>query len=163
MLKKKRKEVNTRIAVAKALSIVRQVLMKVKIQERRLEYSAKRDKIARKMLENLYEIEHLLEFISLRLETLAVAGIIPLSELNLPLDLLKRISDLLGGSPPDILSLLAQAEESLRKALESSTLDSTNIIDINVYEERNNTDIENIIKEAKMIAERKLEKIFGSE
>ena len=159
---KRRREISTRVAVSRALSIVRQVLMKVKIHEKRLERVAKRDPIAKQMLENLYEIEHLLEFLSLRLETLAVTGIIPLSELEVPLRLMREAERSLGGSPPDILSLLGQAEEALRVALGSFT-PQVNEEFMFINKEHINNEVEDIIKEAKIVAERRLEKVVGGD
>ncbi len=162
MFKRKESSTNIRVAVARALSSVRQSLLKVKLQERRLEITAKKDPIARKALENLYEIEHLLEFISLRLETLAVTGIIPLSELNLPLKLLKRVTEVIGGSPPDLLSLLSQAEDSLKAALENySPIPEELLTEPNHISRTEKEDVETILNEARTVAERKLEEVLS--
>ncbi len=161
MIRRRGSEINARVAVAKALSAVRQSLLKVKIQERRLEMVVKKDPIARSILENLYEVEHLLEFVSLRLETLAVTGIIPLNELKVPLKVLKKVTEVLGGSPPDILSLLSQAEEALKEAFESHMYVSTPQDMLLDSTESLNRDVENILNEAKVVAEHRLEEALS--
>ena len=159
--RRKSSEINARVAVAKALSAVRQSLLKVKIQERRLEMIVKRDPIARSVLENLYEVEHLLEFVSLRLETLAVTGIVPLNELKVPLKVLKKVTEVLGGSPPDILSLLSQAEEALKEAFENHIYASAPQEMFLSSTESLNRDVENILNEAKVVAEHRLEEALS--
>jgi division protein CdvB (Snf7/Vps24/ESCRT-III family) len=155
--RRKGKAIDARMAVAKALSLVRHTLIRVKLQERRLEYTARRDPIARRMLASLYEVEHLLEFASLRLETLAITGIIPLSELDLPLNLIRKVEEHLGGSPPDVLALLSQAEELLKGTLSSNVSEINELL---LSNESPRDNIEDIIKEAKVVAERRLEKLI---
>lgn len=155
-MRKRQPRINPRIAVIQALSAARQALLKTRMQIRRIRILAGKDESARSMLESLYAAEALLERVVLRLETISVAGIVTREGLDIPLRIVRWMSENTKGLPPDVSSVLSFVDEALSVAYAGSGLGDADVASVMRSDHETNADVEEIIREAYSIASLRL-------
>ena len=110
------KKRDLRILVASALRSSRMALHQV----RRARWRLERHEESKSLLLQLLTLEYVLERIILRLETIAVSGLVTRELLALPLALIRELEHTLGPALPEATALIEEIGSALEEAYESA-------------------------------------------
>jgi division protein CdvB (Snf7/Vps24/ESCRT-III family) len=158
---RKRKS-DPRISASRALQSLRVARMHISKYTRRLQPAAQRDEHARTLLELLYKLDYLLEWVSLKLEVYIATGLNPSRTLGIAAHLLREAASLEATAPPEVLAEIMEAEENILQAV--NMVSPSDAIIVDEYEAAHgslNNEALRVLEEAEREARRRLAERLG--
>lgn len=149
-----------RVEAARALQSLRIARVRLARLVRRLESVASRDRSVRGMLELLYKLDYLIELASLKLEVYVATGLATYETLEAALAALRLASDWSREAPPELASLVLDAEESAMRVAGALGVPAPPN-PAGGQPEPVSEDLKEIIEEASRVARSRLESLPG--
>lgn len=163
MTPKSSRKANVRVRVVEALNTVRQALYKARSSRRMLEslYARSHDPSLMRLIEVYLKLELLLEAVALRLETVALTGVVARELVEPPLRVAREASALRDTLPPDLADLILEVDRSLAAIHDMAA--PADYYGLNLDEGNISDDVQRILREAEAVAKRRLEELIGED